>query len=172
MTLQRRLLVLLLVAVPAIWTIAVTVSVWRTRQEINELFDNEQIRLAQQVMRIVLSFDAATVRALPDADVRTPPAAAPAEGGIGSAELKDLAIAAWSAGGELRMVDGDGALLPFRAGPSGFVPMEIEGAKASRGPSTTSTRRAAPGSSPSGRRRTSATKFSKGCWSGSCCRGC
>ena len=127
MTLQRRVIVLLLVAVPAIWAIAVTVSVWRARQEINELFDNEQIRLAQQVMRIVLSFDAATMRALPDATARTAPAAALAEGAIGSAELKDMAIAAWSAGGELRVADGDGTLLPFRAGTSGFVPMAIDG---------------------------------------------
>ena len=127
MTLQRRVIVLLLVAVPAIWAIAVTVSVWRARQEINELFDNEQIRLAQQVMRIVLSFDAATMRALPGATARTAPAAAPAEGAIGSAELKDMAIAAWSAGGELRVADGDGTLLPFRAGTSGFVPMAIDG---------------------------------------------
>jgi len=126
-TLQRRLIVLLLVAVPVIWAIAVTVSIWRAQQEINELFDSEQLRLAQQMMRILSSSDAATARALPDASARAAPGAAPGEGGIGAAELKDMAIAAWSAGGELRVADGDGALLPFRAEASALVPMQIGG---------------------------------------------
>jgi len=77
------------------------------------------------------------------------------EGAIGSAELMDMAIAAWSAGGELRVADGDGTLLPFRAGRRVSSRWR---STASRGSSTTSTPRAAPGSSRSGRRPTSATK--------------
>jgi two-component system sensor histidine kinase QseC len=125
-TLQRRLVLLLLVAVPAIWAVAVTVSVWRARHEINELFDSEQIRLAQQVMRIVSSSDATTTRSLPPREPR-PAEPAPAETGIGAAELKDLSIAAWTATGDLRLADADGELLPFRAGTSGFVAIDVEG---------------------------------------------
>ena len=53
MTLQRRLLLLLLVAVPAIWVIAASVSIAGAWHEINELFDTEQVRLAQQVMALL-----------------------------------------------------------------------------------------------------------------------
>jgi two-component system sensor histidine kinase QseC len=126
-TLQRRLLQLLLVAVPVIWAIAVAVSIWQVRLEINELFDSEQIRLAQQVMRIVSASDASTPRAPSDPAARASADAAPEGGSIGAAELKDMAIAAWAANGDLRVVDGDGERLPYRAGATGFVPLEIDG---------------------------------------------
>ena len=53
MTLQRRLLLLLLIGAPAIWLIAIGFSGWRARVEINELFDTQQVRLAQQVVALL-----------------------------------------------------------------------------------------------------------------------
>ena len=43
MTLARRLLVVLLVAVPLMWGVAVGAAYSRSRQEINELFDTQQV---------------------------------------------------------------------------------------------------------------------------------
>ena len=122
MTLQRRLLVLLLASVPLIWVAAVTTSLLRARHEIHELFDTQQIRLAQQVLALVQARGAlveggGTV-ALPDFA---------AGAGIGEAELKDLSVAMWSADGQLRLADREGAALPQRAEATGFVELELAG---------------------------------------------
>lgn len=122
MTLQRRLLVLLLASVPLIWGAAVTTSLLRARHEIHELFDTQQIRLAQQVLALVQASGAlpegsGTV-ALPDVD----PGA-----GLGEAELKDLSVAVWSADGQLRLADREGAALPPRSDGTGFVDLAVGG---------------------------------------------
>ena len=119
MTLQRRLLVLLLVAVPAIWIIAVTVAVTGARSEINELFDTEQVRLAQQVMALLPAEAGGALPAL------RPPAQEPDAGG--SAELEDMGIAVWSADGRVVVADREGRALPFRAAPTGFATTTVAG---------------------------------------------
>ena len=54
MTLQRRLLlILLLVGVPLIWAVSLVATIFHAREEIYELFDTEEVRLAQQVMAVL-----------------------------------------------------------------------------------------------------------------------
>ena len=45
MSLQRRLLLYLLLCAPVVWSAALFVSVDRARTEVNQLFDTEMIRL-------------------------------------------------------------------------------------------------------------------------------
>lgn len=111
MTLQRRLLLLLLIGAPLIWLIAVGFALWRADYEINELFDTQQVRLAQQVAAL-----------LPSAQLNGGPRTLPPAAAAGSAaELDDLSVAVWNERGELLLADREGVVLPFDAAASGFV---------------------------------------------------
>jgi two-component system sensor histidine kinase QseC len=116
MTLQRRLLILLLLTAPLVWGAGLLLSLNRARYEINELFDTQQIRLARQVLST-----------LPSASLNGAPAkAAPTSpGSLGDSELDDMAIAVWTAGGQLLLVDREGVLLPPRPGAQGFVNLTL-----------------------------------------------
>jgi two-component system sensor histidine kinase QseC len=114
MSLQRRLLLYLLICAPLVWAAALLVSAQRARHEVNELFDTEIIRLARQVQAMLVG-NATPGRTLP---------AAPSGG---EADLDDLAIAVWNAEGQLLLVDREGVQLPRRADASGFVDMQLEG---------------------------------------------
>jgi len=115
MTLQRRLLVLLLAGAPLIWALAVGFAVWRASIEINELFDTQQVRLAQQVVALLPS-------AQLDFQRRHAQALAADSGG---AELDDLSIAVWNERGELLLADREGEALPFDAAADGFVDIRL-----------------------------------------------
>jgi two-component system sensor histidine kinase QseC len=114
MSLQRRLLLVLLLCAPLAWGAALLVSAQRARHEVNELFDTSMVRLAQQVQAALQA---------PGALATPPPPGAPA----GEADLDDAAIAVWDERGALRMVDHEGAQLPYRPGAAGFVELQIEG---------------------------------------------
>jgi two-component system sensor histidine kinase QseC len=115
MTLQRRLLLLLLIAAPLIWALAVGIALWRASVEINEFFDSQQVRLAQQVAAL-----------LPSAQLDGPPRRAPAlPADSGAAELEDLSIAVWNDRGELLLSDREGAALPFDAAVEGFADLNL-----------------------------------------------
>ena len=116
MTLQRRLLLYLLICAPVVWALAFAISIDRARHEVDELFDTELIRLARQVHALLPDDgDASRVsfRALPPAPVE-----GAADGG--AADVRDLAIAAWDRSGT-RVADVEGPALPYRAGFTGFV---------------------------------------------------
>jgi two-component system sensor histidine kinase QseC len=49
MSLQRRLLIYLLICAPLVWAVALFFSFQQTRREVNELYDSELIRLSRQV---------------------------------------------------------------------------------------------------------------------------
>lgn len=117
MSLQRRLLLYLLMCAPLVWGVALFVSVDRARHEVNELFDTEMIRLARQVQATLSSTQPGE---------RVP--AAPAEGAAdaGEADVRDLAIAVWDAGGRLLLSDREGVQLPRRAEAAGFVDLTLE----------------------------------------------
>ena len=115
MTLRRRLLALLLVAVPAIWAIAVGVAYFRSVHEINELFDTEQIRFAQLVVAMLAPADLDGAASLPRV-----------EGPLGEAELEDLSVAVWSRDGRLVLADEQGSRLPYRGDTPGFVDLDLE----------------------------------------------
>ena len=115
MSLQRRLLLVLLLCAPLAWGIALLVSANRTRHEVNEFFDTSIIRLARQVQATLLKADTAG------------PLSSAQEGPAGEADLRDAAIAVWNARGELQLVDREGARLPYRPEAAGFVELMLDG---------------------------------------------
>ncbi len=137
MSLQRRLLVYLLLCAPLVWGVALLASTDRARGEVNELFDTEMIRLARQVQ--------ATLAGLRPPGQWLPPArpgagdgggdgaggasgasgASAADGG--EADLGDLAIAVWDAQGQLLLVDREGVQLPYQPQATGFVDLALSG---------------------------------------------
>jgi two-component system sensor histidine kinase QseC len=114
MSLQRRLLLYLLVCAPVVWGVALLASAHRARHEVNELFDTQIIRLALQVQATLVS------AAAPGQMLHAPPSA-------GEADLRDLAIAVWNRQGQLLLVDREGVQLPRRVDASGFVDMQLGG---------------------------------------------
>jgi two-component system sensor histidine kinase QseC len=115
MTLARRLLIVLLVAVPVVWAIAVGAAYSRSHHEINELFDTQQIQVARFVLAMLpMDFD-------------EPRWLAAAQGALGAAELKDLSVAIWSDDGRRILADPEGEALPLRRGESGFVDLTLNG---------------------------------------------
>jgi two-component system sensor histidine kinase QseC len=112
-SLQRRLLVLLLLCAPLVWGVALIVSAARARQEVNELYDSELIRLARQVQSTL------PARGLPgEWASELPPSK-------GAADLHDLAVAVWNAEGRLLLADREGVELPWRADAAGFVDLKL-----------------------------------------------
>lgn len=121
LTLRQRLLWLIALAAPAVWSVALLFSVDRARHEINELFDTELIRLARQMQATLpgASIDAIEPR----------PSTAMASGPQGDADLEDVAVAVWNRRGDLLLVDREGAQLPYRPQAAGFVDMRLDGAE-------------------------------------------
>jgi two-component system sensor histidine kinase QseC len=115
-TLQRRLLLPLLIGVPLTWLAAFGYSVLNAGFEINEMFDTQQIRLAQQVASV-----------LPSANLLPTQLKSPGEGKRGDADLDDLSIAVWDSTGTKLLFDREGAELPFVANAHGFVDSTIKG---------------------------------------------
>lgn len=124
MSLQRRLLLYLLVTAPLVWAAALFVSIDRARDEVNELFDSEMIRLARQVQATLPDAPASLAqrRAVP-----APVAPAASDAALGDADVQDLAIAVWDRHGELLMSDREGQQLPRRLQTSGFADDVLEG---------------------------------------------
>jgi two-component system, OmpR family, sensor histidine kinase QseC len=118
MSLQRRLMLYLLLAAPLVWGMALLVSVQRAQRDVNELFDTELIRLARQVQVVVADNRNGVQPPLPEA----------AQGGSnGEADLRDLAIAVWDAQGQLILSDREGGELPRRPHATGFVTEQLQG---------------------------------------------
>ena len=129
MSLQRRLLLIVLVGAPVVWLLALGFSLWRAQHEINELFDTQQVRLAQQVYAVLPAYAAAPERSSsagvapsmpvgPLAPAAPPVPPGPAAGGT---ELEDLSIPAWDTSGRLLLSDREGIALPFRTDLVGFT---------------------------------------------------
>ncbi|MCR5886016.1 sensor histidine kinase N-terminal domain-containing protein [Rhizobacter sp. J219] len=116
MTLQRRLLVYVLVCAPLVWAVAFAVSFDRARSEVDELFDTQLMRMVRQV-HALLPPDGDATR-ISFAALPTAPDAGTADSG--AADLRDLTIAVWDRSGR-RVLDRDGIAMPYRPGHSGFV---------------------------------------------------
>ena len=118
-SLQRRLVLYLLICAPLVWAVALLVSVDRARHEVNELFDTELIRLARQVQVTLRDTKGTGADALP---------LAPGTGSqtAGESDVRDLAVAVWDREGRLLMADREGAELPRRQDRSGFIDEKIE----------------------------------------------
>jgi two-component system, OmpR family, sensor histidine kinase QseC len=118
MSLQRRLMLYLLLAAPLVWGLALLVSVQRAQRDVNELFDTELIRLARQVQVVVTD----------NRDGVQPPLPPVTQAGsTGEADLRDFAIAVWDAQGRLFLSDREGGELPRRPHATGFVSEQLHG---------------------------------------------
>ncbi|WP_295849829.1 ATP-binding protein [uncultured Xylophilus sp.] len=120
MSLQRRLLLYLLLCAPLVWGVALYFSVHRARHQINELFDTELIRLARQVHSTLDP-------SLGPSDAQLP--AAPEEGSpdAGESDIRDLAVAVWDQSGQLLLADREGIQLPHLPRRSGFFNEDVAG---------------------------------------------
>jgi len=99
MSLQRRLLLYLLICAPLVWTIGMLVSISRARHEVNELYDSNMVRLARLVE--------ATLASLPPGS--TPVLGLPvSQGDVGAVDVDDFAIAVWDAAGRMFVIDCEG----------------------------------------------------------------
>lgn len=119
MTLQRRVMLFLLLSAPLVWFAGLLFGLNRARFEIDELFDTQQVRLARQVLS---TLPGAALGALEAA--RLPP---PDSASSGVAEPDSLAIAVWNRQGQLLLTDSEGIYLPYRAEGHGFVNLDIQG---------------------------------------------
>lgn len=113
MSLQRRLLIYLLICAPLVWGVAAWVSSSRARTEVNELFDTEMIRLTLQVQAMLISLDQVKGASLPTSV-------------SDDADLDDLAIAVWDRQGKVLLADREGTQLPLLVGAVGFVELSLQ----------------------------------------------
>ena len=130
MSLERRLLTLLLLCAPLVWGLSLLIAASQARHEVNELFDTEMIRLAREVQATLRSgggLHAVTgVTEEPQAQLQSQasaPSAAASEPPLdarGEADVRDLAIAVWDRQGRLQLVDREGVMLPRFVQASGF----------------------------------------------------
>lgn len=115
MNLQRRLVLAALVSTPLIWLLTIAATFWHTQQEINQLFDTEQIRLAQQMEAMIPAVTRVPFHVVPLA-----------KGEKGAARLNELVIAVWDRDGTLLAFDDHkGVLLPAQTAKDGFVDMRL-----------------------------------------------
>jgi two-component system sensor histidine kinase QseC len=121
MSLQRRLMLYLLVCAPLVWAAAVWMSVNRSRHEVNELYDTELIRLARQIQATMLP-------SLPmQGHPSLPPLPQAGQADSGEGDVRDLAVAVWDREGKILVSDREGESLPFRANAVGFVDETVNG---------------------------------------------
>jgi len=118
MSLQRRLLLYLLICAPLVWGVALYFSIHSARKEVDELFDAEIVRLARQVQATLRQDSPPVPAAAP-----TPPPRVDA----GEADVADLAVAVWNDRGQIALADREGADLPYRPQASGFVDRVLKG---------------------------------------------
>jgi two-component system sensor histidine kinase QseC len=127
MSLQRRLLIYLLICAQLVWGVALLASADRARDEVNELYDTEMIRLARQVQATMAG--AASHHGMPGPGAARAPAEPRSVSTLaGEAHLRDLSLAAWHADGRLLLADREGVQLPRRIDAAGFVDLTLEGA--------------------------------------------
>ena len=119
MSLQRRLLLYLLICAPLVWGVALYESIKQARDEVNEMYDAELIRLARQVQ--------ATLRS--DAYMSSLSQPMPANGTAesGTADERDLALAVWDANGSLVLSDNEGVQLTRYPEAVGFRTESLRG---------------------------------------------
>jgi two-component system sensor histidine kinase QseC len=123
MTVRRRLLLLLLAGAPLVWLLTLALTVVIVRHEVAELFDTQQVRVAQQVLVLLPADPAQLGDTVPALAARR----AQDHAVHGEAELRSLAIAVTTTDGRLLLTDREGLQLP-RAEVSGFTDARIDGA--------------------------------------------
>ncbi|MEZ5729440.1 MAG: histidine kinase dimerization/phospho-acceptor domain-containing protein [Burkholderiaceae bacterium] len=137
MTLSRRVLVYLLIAFPIVWAIALVVSTYSARHEVDELFDTEMLVLARRTEAMLSRLrerddhDEGRDRGEPDhddrerRDEREPKAHHDRGDGHGEHD-SDLVIMVWNSSGRA-FIDTGGRGIPMRVGGNGFADLDIDG---------------------------------------------
>lgn len=120
MTLQRRLLLYLLICAPIVWSVALLASAYRARSQINEMFDTELVRLAQQVEATLIN-----ASLVPSSKVSAIPSSGHSD--MGDADVRDLAVAIWDINGKTVLADREGLELPFASDAEGFKDVDVQG---------------------------------------------
>lgn len=115
MTLQRRLILWVLVIAPLAWLLTTAATYWQARHEINELYDTDMMRLAQQVHALLPALHNQPVTLPRVVDTPT------TQGDQGDAAPGDLAVAAWLANGNPLLTSAGEPALPFTNQVDGFV---------------------------------------------------
>lgn len=120
MTLQRRLIIAVLLAAPVAWLITIAGTYWRAAHEINELYDTDMVRLAQQTIAI---------SALIPPSAQTQPARAqlPASDSAGDAGLGDLSVAIWRGSQAPLVLDPEALQFPRNEDREGFAESIVNG---------------------------------------------
>lgn len=117
MTVQKRLLVWLLVIAPLVWLGAFMATYWLARAEVDEFFDTRQLSMAAQVLALTPQASRAGQDfKSPIANVKT-----------GAAEPEDLLIVMWNADGTLLSPGTRGLDIPFLWETTGFINAAING---------------------------------------------
>ena len=126
-TLRRRLMRLVLLATPALWAVSMLLSVLIAHGEIDEMFDAELVRLAQQLSAALPAAAPAPPAAVaPVASVPSARAAPRASARDFGVDVRDLLVVAWDDAGRRMPVEGrDAQLLPYHAGAPGFVDLTL-----------------------------------------------
>lgn len=123
MTLQRRLILAVLLAVACVWAITSLLIFASAKDEFNELYDTAMIRMAQQ-MQAVLPMVNLGAAPLPRTNGPTP---GDTDMGSDAVGLGDLAVAVWRPGGEPLHIDPDGDRLPRLPNIRGFTEKVVDG---------------------------------------------
>ncbi|ARP86826.1 ATP-binding protein [Bordetella genomosp. 9] len=120
MSLQKRLIVSVLLAAALAWMLTVAGTYWRAMREIDELYDTDMVRMAQQAL--------AVARLLP---ASTPPSPEPLPERLpadkGHASLGDVSIAIWRGAGAPLVLDPGAQQFP-RGHTQGFLDTDVNGA--------------------------------------------
>jgi len=119
MTLQRRVLLYLLLSAPLVWAAGLLFTLGHAREEIDELYDTGQVRVAQQLQAVLPGLATQAASSTP-----TLPASSASQG---DADEADLAIAVWDRSGRRLLNDREGALIPYRAAGDGFDDQTLAG---------------------------------------------
>ena len=115
MTLKRRILIWLSMIAPLIWLVAIVAAWFTSRHEIDELFDTQQVKLAQQVLATLSG------TGFPDAVPQTSRALVESQARQGNADPADMAIGAWTLTGRRLTPLDPGVDLPFDRSRAGFA---------------------------------------------------
>lgn len=126
MSIQRRLLLYLLLSAPIVWGTAMYVSVLHARNEVNEMLDTELVRLAQQLQAMALR-NPSLGSSQDDAALIPRTESASIVNQQGDADIRFLAVALWDPEGRLVWSDREGSALPYLPNSSGLSQQQVLG---------------------------------------------
>lgn len=119
MSLRKRLLMAIALAAPLAWLSTMGLIYYRTHREINELYDTDMVRVAQQLQALLPAFSqwrlSEGVREI------TP------SGDLGYAGLRNVAVSVWTPQGKRLSINPDADPLPINAGRQGFIDQRVSG---------------------------------------------